>query len=422
MVGVPLIMAGTAFAVMTAGPAADAGGYPWATASCQGPTATGTLSNGQQGTVCANDNWLVQGHIHNSTTGYDYRNCTDFVAWKLKQAEGITIPADMGNASNWGPYFRAHGNAPSDAPSVGAIAWRQGGDHVAYVDSVSADKRSVTILEYNEQFLHGNPNWGTGTYDSRTVASGTFQYISLGGSGAAHQPTPTPGSSLPSGTSTVTSPATLPLPNKMTMNLSATGGYTARVELDRGALMHAGHLKIGTATLGAGCAVDPQADAVVPFHFTITNTTGFSSSPTIGIRVFDGGNIENNRVRISADVSIDGATQCLGLGSGLTDIPNDGASPLPGNGTLVMDGFFIASNYYTPDMPNGSPALYAPELLRFQPDIAFGTSTPQAFGVDSVSGALDFHADGMTYLAFDPAGDGGCTVRGNCPPLLNMSG
>ena len=147
------------------------GGYPWASATCQ----TSPLTyNGVQ--YCRNDNWVYRGGLFD-TWGYNYRNCTSWVAWRLATNNGYTMPHAIGDASAWGSYFTAHGHAPNRQPAPGAIAWEPGGDHVAYVESVSPDRSHVTISEYNEAYYPGQPTTGDGLYDTRTVPGGSFEYI-----------------------------------------------------------------------------------------------------------------------------------------------------------------------------------------------------------------------------------------------------
>ena len=151
--------------------AASTGGYPWASATCQ---TTPLTYNGVQ--YCPNDNWVYNGGLFDSW-GYNYRNCTSWVAWRLSTNNGYTMPHAIGDASAWGSYFTAHGHAPNNKPAPGAIAWKSGGDHVAYVESVSANGSQVTISEYNEGFYPGQPTTGDGLYDTRTVPAGDFEYI-----------------------------------------------------------------------------------------------------------------------------------------------------------------------------------------------------------------------------------------------------
>ena len=111
------------------------------------------MSNGQQGTACPQCAIGSTGSGFNDPdSGYAYRNCTDYVAWKIMQTEGIKVPAVMGDASDWGTWYSYSGNYPVPYPSVGAIAWEPHGDHVAYVESVDVYNSEVTISEYNEHY------------------------------------------------------------------------------------------------------------------------------------------------------------------------------------------------------------------------------------------------------------------------------
>jgi surface antigen len=162
--------------------ATDTGGYPWADAACATPGPSGS---------CIGDNWgyhdpsgtLVgydgqRWRIWNpDTNGYGYRNCTDWVAWRLITLNHYPMPAGAGDASNWGGFFRGLGFPPNNKPAVGAIAWAPRGDHVAYVEAVSSDRTQVRISEYNETFYRGHPTWGYGTYGERLVPTSAFQYI-----------------------------------------------------------------------------------------------------------------------------------------------------------------------------------------------------------------------------------------------------
>ena len=150
---------------------ASTGGYPWASATCQTPPLP---HNGVQ--YCRNDNWAYKGGLYD-TWGYNYRNCTSWVAWRLSTNNKYTMPHAIGDASAWGSYFAGHGHTPDHKPALGAIAWEPGGDHVAYVEGVSADKSHVTISEYNEAYYPGQPTTGDGLYDTRTVPTGNFEYI-----------------------------------------------------------------------------------------------------------------------------------------------------------------------------------------------------------------------------------------------------
>jgi surface antigen len=148
------------------------GGYPFTSAKCTDQT---YVYNGVQ--YCQGDNWAYNGSLWDAKYGgYGYRNCTDWVAYRVATHNGRPVPKGMHDASNWGPYFKAHGYTPNSTPKVGSIAWESGGNHVAYVEVVYSNG-TVKISEYNEHYRPGYPTWGNGQYDTRTVSSGTFKYI-----------------------------------------------------------------------------------------------------------------------------------------------------------------------------------------------------------------------------------------------------
>jgi surface antigen len=150
------------------------GGYLWAQASCQGTP----LSSGGA-LYCPNDNWVYQSSGLYDTWGYNFRNCTSWVAWRIESNNGYTMPTAIGDASAWGGYFESHGVVVNATPAVGSIAWDPGAgkDHVAYVEAVSSDGLHVTLSEYNELFYPGQPTTGDGLFDLRTVSTSAYKYI-----------------------------------------------------------------------------------------------------------------------------------------------------------------------------------------------------------------------------------------------------
>jgi peptidoglycan DL-endopeptidase CwlO len=91
-----------------------------------------------------------------SPLGYYYRQCVDFVAWRLNRDAGVTsapwkwtwsnLTPNGGDASQWKAAWEAHGWKTSATPVVGSVAWFVG-DHVAYVNAIKGS--SVVIEEYN---------------------------------------------------------------------------------------------------------------------------------------------------------------------------------------------------------------------------------------------------------------------------------
>jgi surface antigen len=106
-----------------------------------------------------------------SPLNYEYRECVDFVAWRLNRDAGATGPwrwvwsnltPGGGSAWNWANAWYANGWQVSHDPIVGSVAWFTG-NHVAYVQSVNGDG-TVTIEEYNQNSDHN--------YHRRTIPVG----------------------------------------------------------------------------------------------------------------------------------------------------------------------------------------------------------------------------------------------------------
>lgn len=92
-----------------------------------------------------------------SPLNYYYRECVDFVAWRLNRDAGSyaapfkwvwsNLTPLGGNGGQWMYNWQAKGWPVSSVPVVGAVAYT-GGNHIAYVKSVNSDG-TVTIEEYN---------------------------------------------------------------------------------------------------------------------------------------------------------------------------------------------------------------------------------------------------------------------------------
>ncbi|MCM6763923.1 CHAP domain-containing protein, partial [Rathayibacter sp. ZW T2_19] len=100
---------------------------------------------------------------------YYYRECVDFVAWRLNRDQGSTgapwkwtwgnMTPGGGSAYAWAGQWASHGWVTSSTPVPGSVAWFTG-NHVAYVQSVNSDG-TVSLEEYN---------WGNDhSYHTRTV-------------------------------------------------------------------------------------------------------------------------------------------------------------------------------------------------------------------------------------------------------------
>jgi surface antigen len=103
-----------------------------------------------------------------SPLNYYFRECVDFVAWRINRDQGYyaapfkwvwsNLTPYGGNGGQWQYNWESLGRTISATPIVGAVAYT-GGNHVAYVKSVNADG-TVTLEEYN---------YVPGMYSQRTI-------------------------------------------------------------------------------------------------------------------------------------------------------------------------------------------------------------------------------------------------------------
>jgi len=112
-----------------------------------------------------------------SPLGYDYRECVDFVAYRLNRDAGTShapwkytwsnLTPLGGNADQWKTSWEAHGWQTSHTPIPGSVAWWGSGSagslgHVAYVQAVNSNG-TVALEEYNWNDNH--------SYSTRTIAA-----------------------------------------------------------------------------------------------------------------------------------------------------------------------------------------------------------------------------------------------------------
>jgi surface antigen len=160
-----------------------------------GPGKPGQPGHGQPGKPsgpppprqCAKHIWFYNGS-YGDPWGFALRNCTSFVAWRLRMTNGFADfqnhygGVHWGNAADWDEAATALGYLADDVPAVGAVAQTDHGSvgHVAWVEAVGAG--TVTVEEYNYAVAGG--------YDVRTVPTSSFRYLHLADLG----PDPTLGS------------------------------------------------------------------------------------------------------------------------------------------------------------------------------------------------------------------------------------
>ncbi|HEY3528315.1 MAG TPA: CHAP domain-containing protein, partial [Nocardioides sp.] len=126
--------------------------------------------------VCAKHIWFYNGS-YGDPWGFALRNCTSFVAWRLRMTNGLAVfenhfgGVHWGNAAHWDEAAADLGYLVDDVPAVGAVAQTDAGrvGHVAWVSAVGDG--TVTVEEYNMAVAGG--------YDVRTVPTSDFTYLHL---------------------------------------------------------------------------------------------------------------------------------------------------------------------------------------------------------------------------------------------------
>lgn len=124
--------------------------------------------------VCAKHIWYLNGS-YGDPWSFALRNCTSFVAWRLRETNGVgDFTRDFGgvrwgDAHSWDDAATSLGYLVDDVPAVGAVAQTDHGSlgHVAWVSGVG--EGTVTVEEYNYLVAGG--------YDVRTAPTSEFRYL-----------------------------------------------------------------------------------------------------------------------------------------------------------------------------------------------------------------------------------------------------
>ena len=178
-----------ALALATAAPASasvtTADDYPWRSMPC----ARSPFTVSGPARYCNNYDWgPIRGGSEASTYspyGYGYRNCTDFVAWRLDKVNGFKVARTYGDGRSWGVN---NSRITNKMPAAGSVAWFQANNHVAWVESVSGT--NVIVQEYN----HG----ANGAFDRRAIPiSAVTGFIHFRDLGTAAAPAPAPAPAPP---------------------------------------------------------------------------------------------------------------------------------------------------------------------------------------------------------------------------------
>ncbi len=173
---------------------------------------------------------------------------------------------------------------------------------------------------------------------------------------------------------------------------SAAGGYSMAGTLKVGAPeeVQTG-LTIGNATLqtanGAGCAVDSTTDAVVPAELSVRNTSQ-DFDARVGITIDDdlGGHQLN---AYTSDVQWEGQyTSGMACDSDTDETINLSSNDaIRSSSTVIVYGFIIFTNYYSPAYPKGNPAILNDAILGIdEAQAVASTSQDISYTITSVTG------------------------------------
>jgi surface antigen len=265
---------------------------------------------------CAKHIWYYHGS-YGDPWGFALRNCTSFVAWRLRMTDGLADfdnyfgGVHWGNAQHWDKAASELGYLVDDVPAVGAVAQTDDGSkgHVAWVESVGDG--TVTVEEYNYGVAGG--------YDVRTVPSSSFRYLHLAdlapapGLGSTRAGVATTDAHSSSWTARVTADGTLVVrrPSGRITRLGRSGAWSANAAP---AVLTDGQGRIWVAAVGTDGRVRTTHTAAGSAAFerlrpALTGST--TSSPTLaadgitGVRLLtvtaSGTLLERHSVGVRAD-------------------------------------------------------------------------------------------------------------------------
>lgn len=161
--------------------------------------------------------------------------------------------------------------------------------------------------------------------------------------------------------------------------------------------------QLGDQCEGEGnSSIDRQADAVIPFRFTLTNTTSSFSlqSPSIWAEV------KGQSPLVDGDVF---GLQPIGCFDSKAEL---NATSLAPGAWVSSPGLFLLWSYYSPDAPKGNPSLYANGTIGFQ---YIGTQFGSWVQSDPSTGLLPWSKSvGTPVVALMPGSSPTCSAAGDC--------
>ena len=253
-------------------------------------------------------------------------NCTNYASFRLDR-DGVANPGNLGPASDWAANARAKGIAVDGTPTVGSIAQWVSGNHVAYVDWVSADGNQIAVSEsgYDDIYPSMSGRSIINRSSTRVGSSPSYRwpdnFIRFRSSSFSSAPNPTvAGTAMVGMTLTASTGTWNPTPSfsyQWNKNGAAIGGATGStyvVQID---------------DIGATLTVKVTGSK------SGYPTTSRTSGPTSAVLMIDanGNGIDDTQELLpwNSDVNNDGRPDVVGFGgAGIRVALNTGTSFAPG--------------------------------------------------------------------------------------------
>src|ERR1022692_3741859 len=395
---------------------ADAGGYPYYNMACV-VSPYGTTGNGPN--WCAGYNW---GTIRNNTSaaselspyGYDYRNCTDYVAWRLSTLH--VKPAQykgLGNAKAWGANASGNGLVDNGVPAVGSVAVDTTGTfgHVAFVTAVKGN--TITVAQYNRG-EDGNYSAQSGTPGQLGFSS--FVHFERYESGSPGTPPSITTTSLPAA--------------------RVATSYSAAVSASGGSVPYAWSLSAGS--LPPGLSINPSgAISGMPgqagsFSFSVKVTGGGGGSATKALTISVSPQYEN-AAALGPNNSLDFyyntyGTPAWGLsvvaGAGTTDSAPSIAMMANGETVIAAQGANNSLDFYYNIY--GTPAwnltvVAGAGTTDSAPSIAMMANGETVIAAQGANNSLDFYYNIYGTPAWNLTVVAGAGTTDSAPSIATMA-
>ena len=172
---------------------------------------------------------------------------------------------------------------------------------------------------------------------------------------------------------------------------TATSGYSESVELQVGnPVQYQSGLANGQDVAGSACTLD-QTDALIPFEMTLTNTTtGFDTFVTASFSGIGSTSLPGfPGAELDVEAAYSGGSQCFNSANGDSSFSTNSSVTLSPNGNSVLFGFFVVTNFYSPNFPNGDTSMLDGTVLSVYQTQSYSPTDGSAginYAINSLTG------------------------------------